>query len=416
LAAVGDGTAQRPLVERDSANAVLRDPLEQAVSPLELLFDLVFVLGISQLTRHLVVRPTWRGAAETLVLYLPVFAVWSYTSWAATLYSPSHPGARRMLIAVMAAGLFMNASLTRGFSDAAWVFVAAFLGIQLGRTAWMLTTDLDPINHDHFVRTLAWSAATAPLWALGAAVSANPRLVAWGAAAAIDLSGVLFAHPPFHRRLPSERVEFGGEHLMERLRLFLLIALGETVVTPGAALAAAPIRVTTLAGGTLALAATLCLWWLYFRGEPIAQRHVASSEDQVHTLRMGANGLLLMIAGLIVLAAGNALVIDRPLRGVSLLLVLMLFGGPGMFLVARAWYQWLVFGTVPRAQLVTIGALAATGATAGARTVPALAAVLTVVAVLAGLVILEHLNVARNLPVSLPPPSASTEDKAAVHR
>ena len=44
----------------------------------------MFVLGVSQLTRHLVVRHTWRGAAETLVLYLPVFAVWAYTSWAAT--------------------------------------------------------------------------------------------------------------------------------------------------------------------------------------------------------------------------------------------------------------------------------------------------------------------------------------------
>ena len=82
----------------------------------------MFVLGISELTRHLVVRHTWRGAAETLALYVPMFAVWAYTSWAATLYSPRHPGARRMLLAVMAASLFMNASLTRAFSDAAWVF------------------------------------------------------------------------------------------------------------------------------------------------------------------------------------------------------------------------------------------------------------------------------------------------------
>ena len=79
---------------------------EQEVSPLELLFDLVFVLGVSQLTRHLVARPTWRGATETLVLYLPMFAVWFYTSWAATLYSLRHPRARRMMIAVMIADLF----------------------------------------------------------------------------------------------------------------------------------------------------------------------------------------------------------------------------------------------------------------------------------------------------------------------
>lgn len=69
--------------------------------------------------RHLVARPTWRGAAETLVLYLPMFAVWFYTGWAATVYSLSHPRARRMMIAVMVAGLFMNASPTRAFSDAA---------------------------------------------------------------------------------------------------------------------------------------------------------------------------------------------------------------------------------------------------------------------------------------------------------
>lgn len=81
-----------------STNPMLRDPAEQEVSPLELLFDLVFVLGVSQLTRHLVAQPTWRGAAETLVLYLPMFAVWFYTSWAATLYSLSHPRARRMMV------------------------------------------------------------------------------------------------------------------------------------------------------------------------------------------------------------------------------------------------------------------------------------------------------------------------------
>jgi low temperature requirement protein LtrA len=380
-----------PSKPRRRANAVLRDPLEQEVSPLELLFDLVFVLGVSQLTRHLVMRPTWRGAAETVVLYLPVFAVWAYTSWAATLYSPSHPGARRMLIAVMAAGLFMNASLTRAFSDSAWVFVVAFLGIQLGRTAWMLTTGLDPVNHDHFVRTLVWLMATAPLWIVGAAVPAQPRLAVWGVAATIDLSGVLLAHPLIHRRLRSGRVEFGGEHLMERFRLFLLIALGETIVTPGSALAAAPIRITTLASGTLALAATLCLWWLYFRGEPIAQTHVASTEDRVYAVWMGANGLLLLIAGLIVLAAGNARVVDDPSRHTSVALVLMLFGGPAMFLVARAWYQWIVVGAAPRGQLVTIGVLVATGA-AAARTVPALVAALAVVAVLSGLVILEHLK------------------------
>lgn len=127
---MADDPASPRLSSGADAGSVLRDPEEQEVSPLELLFDLVFVLGVSQLTRHLVVRHTWRGAAEALVLYLPVFAVWAYTSWAATLYSPRHRGAPWMMVAVMAAGLFMNASLTRAFADSEWVFVLAFLAIQ----------------------------------------------------------------------------------------------------------------------------------------------------------------------------------------------------------------------------------------------------------------------------------------------
>jgi low temperature requirement protein LtrA len=350
----------------------------------------VFVLGVSQLTRHLSARPSWRGAAETFDLYIPIFAVWAYTSWAATLYSLKHPRARRMVVAVMVAGLFMNASLTRAFNDAAWVFVATFLGIQLGRTAWMLTTQLDPVNRDHFVATLIWLAATAPLWIVGAAATTDLRVASWGAAAAIDVTGIWLAHPLLGRRPRSERAEFGGEHFMERCRLFLLIALGETVVTPGAALASAPSRITTLASGTLALAGTLCLWWLYFHAEPFALRHVADTEDRVYASRMGANGLLCMIAGLIVLAAGNALVIDDPSRQTTLALTLMLFEGPAMFLAARAWYQRTVFGASAQPQFVAIGALAA-GASA-ALVAPALAASLTVVAILAGLVLAEHLT------------------------
>jgi low temperature requirement protein LtrA len=386
------------LAEHGSANRVLRDPVEQEVSPLELLFDLVFVLGVSQLTRHLIARPTWRGAAETFVLYVPMFAVWAYTSWAATLYSLGHPPARRMVITVMVAGLFMNASLARAFDDGEWVFVATLLSIQLGRTAWMLTTPLDPINREHFVSTLLWLAATTPVWIGGAAAPGGIRLAVWGAAAAIDLTGIWLAHPLFHRRLRSDRVEFGGEHLMERCRLFLLIALGETVATPGAALATAPIRVQTLAGGALALAGTLCLWWLYFHAEPLALRHVAHTEDRVYASRMGTNGLLFMIAGLIALAAGNALVIDHPSRDATLAVALMLCGGPGMFLLARAWYQQRVFATAPRQQFLTIGVLVAT--VAAVRTAPALVAALAVVAVLAALVIVEHLKCREEVSVS----------------
>ncbi len=55
------------------------------VSPLELLFDLVFALAISQLSHHLFMHLSWRGGAETLVMLAAVFAAWFTTSWSATI-------------------------------------------------------------------------------------------------------------------------------------------------------------------------------------------------------------------------------------------------------------------------------------------------------------------------------------------
>jgi low temperature requirement protein LtrA len=83
------------------------------VTPLEPFFDLVFVFAVSQLSHHLLAHLSWRGAAETLVMLLAVFAVWSYTSWAATMIRADQSRTQWMVLTVMLLGLFMNASVTR---------------------------------------------------------------------------------------------------------------------------------------------------------------------------------------------------------------------------------------------------------------------------------------------------------------
>jgi low temperature requirement protein LtrA len=68
---------------------------------LELLFDLVFVFAVSQLSHHLLDHLSWRGAAETLVLLIAVFGIWSGTSFEATLLHIARSHARWLLLAVM---------------------------------------------------------------------------------------------------------------------------------------------------------------------------------------------------------------------------------------------------------------------------------------------------------------------------
>jgi low temperature requirement protein LtrA len=88
-----------------------REEASNEVSPLELFFDLVFVFAVSQLSEYLLEHLSWRGAAETAVLLIAVFAVWSYTSFSATL--PRFGWSMRVGagFAVLFLALFMNAGL-----------------------------------------------------------------------------------------------------------------------------------------------------------------------------------------------------------------------------------------------------------------------------------------------------------------
>jgi low temperature requirement protein LtrA len=333
------------------------DP-EYEVTPLELFFDLVFVFAISQLSQHLQAHLSWRGAAETLVMLLAVFAVWRSTSWAATMVPVHQPRAHWMVKTVTLLGLFMNAAATRAFTTSGWAFVIPLLLIQLGRTVWTFVNSADAVLREHFFRTLLWLIGTSPLWIAGAAVDPEARLLCWGLAAGIDLVGTWLAHPIPGRRLHSANVAFDAHHMLERCRLFLIIALGEMVLTTGTAIAAAPLTWMTLITGAVALAGALALWSLNFgRPRRLTQQHLEATSDPVRASRHAANGLMGMVAGLIAVAVANEIVIAHPQGHASAALSLLLFGGPLLYLVAQGWYLWVAPGVFSRLRLAGSAAL-----------------------------------------------------------
>jgi low temperature requirement protein LtrA len=327
------------------------------VTPLELFFDLVFVFAVSQLSSHLLTHLSWRGAAETLVMLLAIFAVWFTTSWSATIIRADQSRTRWLVLAVMLLGLFMNASVTRAFTTSGWAFVFPLVLIQLGRTVWTLVNSTDAVLREHYFRTLLWVIATTPLWVAGAAMSPEARVLWWALAAGIDQIGRWLAHPIPGRRLRSENVEFDADHMLERCRLLLLIALGETVFTTGTAIAAAPTTLMTLITGTFALAGTVALWALSFgRSHRLILRHLGKTSDPIRASRHAVNALTVMVAGLITVAVANREVIAHPQGQTSFALSLLLGGGPILFLAAQGWYLW----TVPnvRSRLHMIGGVA----------------------------------------------------------
>lgn len=212
------------MAEPAVANKEAVPGLGRAVGPLELFFDLVFVFAVSQLSDHLLTHLNWLGAAQTAVLLVAVFGVWAYTSFEATSRDVERKDTQRTLLAVMFLGLFMNAAIGSAFSPGPWPFVVPYLISQIGPTA-VASTVVGPAElRHHYHRALVWLAAATPLWIAGAILPPCQRLGCWAAAAAIDLAGTWLAHPLPGRTLRSRRVPFDGEHMIERLRLFLIIA------------------------------------------------------------------------------------------------------------------------------------------------------------------------------------------------
>lgn len=323
------------------------------VTPLELFFDLVFVFAVMQLSHHLLTHLSWRGVAETLVLLLGVYAVWFSTSWQATVIPANEPRTQRMLLTVLLLGLFMNAAVTRAFETSGWAFVIPLLLIQLGRTLWTLVNAPDAVFREHYVRTLLWMIATAPLWVVGAAVNPEARLLWWALAAGIDQIGRWLAHPVPGRRLHSVNVGFAGGHMLERCRLFLLIALGETILTTGTAIAGASMSLTTVVMGASALVGTVALWALGFgRAGRLTLQYVEETPDPVLVSRHAGDILTVMVAGLIAVAVANEEVIAHPREPASTVLSVLLYGGPMLFLLAQGWYFWAVLQVRPHLRVI----------------------------------------------------------------
>jgi low temperature requirement protein LtrA len=351
------------------------------VSPLELFFDLVFVLAIGQLTHHLVDHLTWHGAAETLVALVAVCGVWAFTTFEVTLLDIERTATRAVTITVMGLGLFMNAGIGHAFDESPWLFVVPMLLALIGPAVYAAATAPTPSLRRHFLHVLIWFAVSAPFWVAGAAVDPERPLWLWAVAALVDLVGTWSAHPLPGGGTQTQQLPFDAEHMLERMRLFLIILLGETVLTLGRAIAAHHSDALTLALAAGCFVALVCLWAVYFgRAEQIVESHIAATENPIRSVHIGINVIYGVVTGLVMFAAGSELVLahagdDR--AGVGGVLML---AGPAIYLLSHAIYFRLTThtGWVPRA----VGAAVLASASVAAYWLPSYAVVLALVLIL----------------------------------
>ena len=123
---------------------------EARVTPLELFFDLVFVLAVTQLSSRLLENLTAGSVLETLFLLLAVWWAWIRMTWFTSWFDPDRLPVGLMLIAVMLASLLMSAAIPTAFGEeGGLLFALAFVAIQVGRTAFMLVAVRKSLGTSH---------------------------------------------------------------------------------------------------------------------------------------------------------------------------------------------------------------------------------------------------------------------------
>jgi low temperature requirement protein LtrA len=213
----------------------------------------------------------------------------------------------------------------------------------------------------HFVNDLVWELLTGALWVAGAIADGDTRLVLWGIAVVANQGGVWTLHwvPGRGRAIDLEHTDIAGGHLIERFRLFFIIALGETVLTMGDAFVDEPFELERLLALAIGFTGTVALWWCYFqRTEVIGAEAVVSAEDAGAIGWSGTWTLTLIVLALIGIAVGDELAIAHPDDDPTLGFTILTFGGPALFLLAQVFFTREAFGQVPRSRPLGLAALA----------------------------------------------------------
>ena len=312
---------------------------EQHATTLELFYDLVFVFAITQVSHLLVEEVTWTHAWQAAFVLLVVWWSWNYTTWVTNELDPGSIVVRLLLIGLMLASLLMAIAIPDAFGDKALLFAGAYVTIQVGRHLFLtfVAAEAGTIERVRAGRILIWFIAAGVLWIAGALADGSARTVLWLAALAVDYVAPLVTYwVPGVARLSPAAWEVGSGHFAERFQLFIIIALGETIVITGATTAEHELTTATIVAFSLAFLITAALWWLYFNlVAAIAERRLAEAENRTLMARDAYTYLhVVIVAGILLTAVGDELVIAHPTDELPDGELLAVVSGPALYLLA----------------------------------------------------------------------------------
>ena len=331
---------------RHRLSAVRREG--ERVTPLELFFDLVFVLAITQCTALMSHDQTWSGLAQGLLILGVLWWAWVGYSWLTSVIDPEAEAVRFVIFVAMAALLIVSLCVQEAFDNLALTFA---LGIGVFRTAHIALFMLAGADDQDLRRSVIGLAVSTAV-AVGLLIVASlfdgvAQGALWALAIFLDMAGPYF--------FGSEGWKIVPGHFAERHGLILIIALGESIVAIGVG-ASGALDLGIGAAAVLGVFLAAALWWTYFDVVAlVSARRLGEAEVGKIQNELARDSYsfihLLMIAGIVLMALGMKVTIghyDEHLHDVP---AFALLGGLAVYLIGLVAFRYRHVQTLNRHRL-----------------------------------------------------------------
>jgi len=322
----------------------------ERVTPLELFFDLVFVLAITQCTALMSHHPTWSGIAQGLLVLGMLWWAWTGYAWLTSVLDPEEGAVRLVMFAAMAALLLVSLCVPEAFGSLALAFALIYGVVRSAHIALFMLASPDDDGLRHSVLGLAVSTAVAvSLLALASLFDGLAQGALWALALLLDMGGPYFFGSEGWRLMPA--------HFAERHGLIVIIALGESIVAIGVG-ASHTLSLGIGAAAVLGVALTAAMWWTYFDVVAIvAGRRLADAEPGRVQNEMARDSYsymhLVMVAGIVLVAFGLKTTIGRHGDHLHAVPAFALLGGLAIYLLGHVIFRYRHVHTISRRRLLT---------------------------------------------------------------
>jgi low temperature requirement protein LtrA len=350
---------------------------ERRTSPLELLWDLVFVFAVTQVTTLLSHERTWAGFGRSMLVLALIWWAWSAFVWAANAQSANSPVLRVCLLLATMFILISGLAVPEAFGREGTLFACSYAAVRFLHLA--LYVDASRQGNASWSAIAGFGLTVVIGMALligGSFVSGTGRAVCWLVALAIDYAGPAWLTRERLRGLQHVAVA----HFAERYSLFVIICLGESIVTIGVGARGEQLSTALVAAVSLGLLITVGLWWTYFdRFAQAAEARLREHDDPVLAAADAYSYLhLVIVAGIIIFAVGiNSVVhaVDKPLHDAARL---ALCGGVALYLLGHVAFRLRILGEFGYEKAVVAAALLALYAIGGGLPAWSMAGAITV--------------------------------------